>query len=77
MLPDQTLRMAQALIAAGKDFELVIDPAAGHAPLSGRSYATRRAWDFLVRNLLGVESPAGYDLSRPPPIAASSPRAAP
>ena len=30
-------------------------------------YVIRRSWDFFVRNLLGVEPPADYTITGPPP----------
>ncbi|RDI21026.1 S9 family peptidase [Lentzea flaviverrucosa] len=62
--PDQSLRLADALIAAGKDFELLIVPGAEHLLLDRLAYVRTRAWDFLVRTLMGVEPPA----YRPAPI---------
>jgi len=41
-------QLTDALAAANKDFELVLDAQLGH---ERSSYATRRAWDFLVRHL--------------------------
>ncbi|SMD21395.1 S9 family peptidase [Lentzea albidocapillata] len=62
--PDQSLRLADALIAAGKDFDLVIVPGAEHLLLDRLAYVRTRSWDFLVRALMGVEPPA----YRPAPI---------
>jgi len=59
-----TLRFADALIAAGKDFELLIVPGAEHVFIDCLAYVRTRAWDFLVRELMGVEPPA----YRPAPI---------
>jgi dipeptidyl aminopeptidase/acylaminoacyl peptidase len=63
--PDHALRFADALIAAGKDFELLIVPGAEHLFIDRLAYVRTRAWDFLVRSLMGVEPPA----YRPAPIA--------
>jgi dipeptidyl-peptidase 4 len=62
--PDHALRLADALIAAGKDFELLIVPGAEHLFIDRLAYVRTRCWDFLVRSLLGVEPPA----YRPAPI---------
>lgn len=67
--PSQTLQVADALIQANRDFDLLIVPNAGHGTLEPRSYALRRAWDFLVRHLQGVEPPPDYRF----PAAPSSP----
>ncbi|WP_330271597.1 DPP IV N-terminal domain-containing protein [Lentzea sp. NBC_00516] len=62
--PDHSLRMADALIAAGKEFELVIVPGAEHLFIDRIAYVRTKSWDFLVRSLMGVEPPA----YRPAPI---------
>jgi dipeptidyl aminopeptidase/acylaminoacyl peptidase len=61
---DHTLRLADRLIKAGKDFEMLIVPGAEHMFLDCLSYVRNRCWDFLVRSLMGVEPPA----YRPAPI---------
>lgn len=48
--PESTLRFADALIKADKDFELLVIPNAGHG-MGGR-YGQRRMHDFFVRHLL-------------------------
>jgi dipeptidyl aminopeptidase/acylaminoacyl peptidase len=53
--PESTLRLADALIKAGKDFELLVIPGMGHS--NGGPYGTRRLQDFFVRHLHGVEPP--------------------
>jgi dipeptidyl aminopeptidase/acylaminoacyl peptidase len=62
--PDHTLRLADRLIAANKDFELLLVPGAEHLFLDCLHYVRKRAWDFLVRELMGVEPPS----YRPAPI---------
>jgi dipeptidyl-peptidase 4 len=52
-----TLRLADRLIAADKDFDLVIVPGAEHVYLGYEHYVTRRKWDFLVRHLHGHQPP--------------------
>ena len=57
-----TLQLVNALIAANKDFDLLILPNRAHG--FGRDpYFIRRRWDFFVRHLLGVEPPAGYSVT--------------
>lgn len=52
--PSSTLQVANALVKADKDFELLIIPGAGHG--AGETpYAARRRMDFFVRHLLAVE----------------------
>jgi dipeptidyl aminopeptidase/acylaminoacyl peptidase len=53
--PESTFRLADALIKAGKDFDLVVVPSAGHG--MGGTYGTRRMQNFFVRHLLGQEPP--------------------
>lgn len=52
--PASTMQVADALIKADKDFDLVVIPGAGHGA-AGTSYGRRRQRDFFVRHLLGVE----------------------
>jgi dipeptidyl aminopeptidase/acylaminoacyl peptidase/uncharacterized protein (DUF885 family) len=53
--PESTLRFVDALIKAGKDFELLVVPGANHG--TGGAYGLRRMRDFFVRNLMRVEPP--------------------
>jgi dipeptidyl aminopeptidase/acylaminoacyl peptidase len=53
--PESTLRVVDALIRAGKDFDLLVVPNAGHG--MGGAYGVRRMQDFFVRHLHGVEPP--------------------
>ncbi len=49
--PESTMRLVDALIKAGKDFELLVVPGANHG--MGGAYGQRRMRDFFVRHLLG------------------------
>ncbi|MBI9018536.1 MAG: S9 family peptidase [Phycisphaerae bacterium] len=51
--PESTLRVADALIKAGKEFELVFLPGAGHG--DGGSYGERKRRGFFIKHLLGVD----------------------
>ena len=53
--PESTLRLADALIKANKDFDLLVIPGGDHG--MGGAYGDRRMRDFFVRNLLGTEPP--------------------
>ncbi|MEZ0326176.1 MAG: prolyl oligopeptidase family serine peptidase [Fimbriimonas sp.] len=53
--PESTYRLADALIKANKEFELVVLPGANHT--SGGAYGERKRRDFFVRHLLGVKTP--------------------
>lgn len=52
--PASTMQVADALIKADKDFDLLIIPGAGHGSAES-PYGQRRRQDFFVRHLLGVE----------------------
>ena len=55
--PESTMRLVDALIKAGKDFELLVVPNANHG--MGGAYGQRRMNQFFVRHLMGtVSSPA-------------------
>jgi dipeptidyl aminopeptidase/acylaminoacyl peptidase len=54
--PSSTFQVANALIRAKKDFELVVIPGAGHG--SGGAFGARKRNDFFVRHLLGIDPPA-------------------
>lgn len=53
--PSSTLQVANALIKANKDFELVALPGVGHT--MGGDFGEHKRFDFFVRNLMGVEVP--------------------
>lgn len=55
--PETTFRLADALIKANKDFELVVIPGADHT--DGGPYGERKRRDYFVRWLHGVEPPSG------------------
>ena len=77
--PSETLRLVDALIAANKDFEMLIIPHTNHGIFDlrrgltafdsdyarGHPYFTRKRWDFFVRNLLGAEPPEGFGIKGP------------
>lgn len=48
------MQLANALIRAGKDFDLIVMTGHGHGSAE-TPYGTRRRQDFFVRHLLGVE----------------------
>ena len=53
--PSSTMQVANALIAAGKDFDLLVVPNGGHGATGPDG--TRRRNDFFVRWLIGVNPP--------------------
>jgi len=64
--PYQTLLVADALIKANKDFELLMIPNANHGYGAASDYMMRRRWDFFVRWLIGVEPPREYEIGAAP-----------
>ena len=55
--PYGSMRFINALVAADKDFDLLILPGANH-DLMNRPYVIRRKWDYFVRHLMGEAPPA-------------------
>jgi dipeptidyl aminopeptidase/acylaminoacyl peptidase len=62
--PYNTLLVVNELIKANKDFDLILFPNRSHG-FGNEPYMVRRRWDYFVRNLLGAEPPAGYELKPP------------
>jgi len=59
-----TMLVVEALIAANKDFDMIIFPNAGHGYGSASSYMMRRRWDYFVKNLLGAEIPKEFEFGK-------------
>jgi dipeptidyl aminopeptidase/acylaminoacyl peptidase len=62
--PNNTLLVVDALIKANKDFDLIMLPNRGHG-FGNEPYMVRRRWDYFVKNLLGAEPPAEYQMHAP------------
>jgi dipeptidyl-peptidase-4 len=62
--PALTLKVVDALIKAGKDFDLLVLPNRNHA-YNADPYFVRRRWDYFVRHLLGEEPPEAYAIQGP------------
>ena len=58
--PASTMQVANALIRAGKDFELVVIPGARHT--MGETYGQHKRFDFFVRHLLRQQPPSWAEL---------------
>jgi dipeptidyl aminopeptidase/acylaminoacyl peptidase len=56
-----TLLVVNELIAANKDFDLIILPNRRHG-FGNEPYVIRRRWDYFVRNLLGTGAPKEFEL---------------
>jgi dipeptidyl-peptidase 4 len=62
--PANTFQLADALVRANKDFDLLILPNRNH-DIWDDPYFIRRRWDYFVRNLMGKEPPAGFVVHGP------------
>lgn len=60
--PYETLLVADALIKANKDFDLLLLPNQNHGYGNASSYMTRRRWDYFVKWLLETEPPKQYEI---------------
>ncbi|MDF2159334.1 prolyl oligopeptidase family serine peptidase [Algoriphagus sp. CAU 1675] len=61
--PSATFKLAEALIKAGKDFDLFIWPSRNHS--FGRTngdYFTKKRWDYFIEHLLGEEPIRHYQI---------------
>ncbi len=61
--PAMTIQVVNRLIAANKDFDLVIAPDRAHS--LNEPYFIRRRWDYFVRHLLGADPPREFEIVRP------------
>lgn len=60
--PASTMQVADALIKANKNFELVVLPGVHHT--MGESFGEHKRYDFFVKNLLNVIPPAWGELEK-------------
>ncbi len=67
----QTLQLAQALIDAGKRFDMLILPEKNHRNLWWSGYANLRTWDYFVENLLHEPPPPDVVLPEPASVPGS------
>ncbi|MDQ3950400.1 MAG: S9 family peptidase, partial [Gemmatimonadota bacterium] len=63
--PYNTTLVVDALIKAGKDFDLLILPTARHGYGADNNYMMRRRWDYFVKYLLDAEPPKEYQIGKP------------
>ena len=61
--PASTMQVADALIKANKDFELVVLPGVNHT--LGESFGEHKRFDFFVKNLYGVTPPSWNEITYP------------
>ena len=63
--PSATFKFAEALINAGKDFDLFIWPSRNHS--FGRTdgdYFTKKRWDYFIEHLMGEKPVRHYQIQR-------------
>jgi dipeptidyl aminopeptidase/acylaminoacyl peptidase len=60
--PYQTMLIADALIKANKDFDLILLPNQNHGYGSASNYMMRRRWDFFVKWLMDTDPPKEYQI---------------
>ena len=60
--PYQTMLIADALIKANKDFDLILLPNQNHGYGTASNYMMRRRWDFFVRWLMDTDPPKEYKI---------------
>src|SRR3954464_5504457 len=60
--PYNTLLVADALIKANKEFDMLMIPNAAHGYATAGNYVMRRRWDYFVRNLLDADPPKDYEI---------------
>ncbi|MCQ3804420.1 MAG: DPP IV N-terminal domain-containing protein [bacterium] len=69
--PAATMQLVDALIAANRDFDLLVLPNRNHdfagtwGTWSEDPYFTRRRWDYFVEHLMGEQPPPGYQVGVP------------
>ena len=66
--PYNTLLVADALIKANKDFDLLMLPNQPHGYGNMSNYMMRRRWDYFVKYLAGGEPPKEYEIKAPPAV---------
>ena len=61
--PVETMRLADALMKANKDFDMLLVPNMFHGESGDHAlYLVRRRWDYFVQYLLGVTPPANFEI---------------
>jgi len=63
--PTNTTLVADALMKAGKDFDMLMLPQARHGFGADSPYIMRRRWDYFVVNLQGNVPPKEYRIGQP------------
>ncbi len=69
--PAATMQLVDALVAANRDFDLLVLPNRNHdfagtwGTWNEDPYFTRRRWDYFVEHLMGEQPPRGYQVAAP------------
>ncbi len=66
--PSNTYLVADALVKANKDFDLLIFPNARHGFGAESFYMMRKRWDYFVQNLLQATPPKEYQIKFTPDV---------
>jgi len=62
--PVETMRLADALMSANKNFDMLLVPNMYHGESGVHApYLVRRRWDYFVENLLGVTPPENFEVT--------------
>jgi dipeptidyl aminopeptidase/acylaminoacyl peptidase len=61
--PYNTLIVVEALIAANKDFDMLMLPNSGHG-FARKPYMMRKRWDYFVKHLMGATPPKEFVFSK-------------
>jgi dipeptidyl aminopeptidase/acylaminoacyl peptidase len=61
--PSNTLLVADALMKANKDFDMLMVPNAHHGYAEMSQYIMRRRWDYFVKYLAGGTPPQEYEMT--------------
>lgn len=65
--PAETMRLADALMTANKNFDMLFVPNMFHGDSGPHAlYVTKRRWDYFVRYLLGVKPPVNFKIHEAP-----------
>ena len=61
--PAETYRLADALIKAGKSFDMLIMPGKDHGGIYSSEYFIKKRWNYFVEHLLGAEPLRHYKIN--------------
>ncbi|MHA7815126.1 MAG: S9 family peptidase [Pseudohaliea sp.] len=70
--PTQSYQLAQALIDADKDFDMLVLPRANHRFEAEMPYFVKRLWGYFVEHLMGEKPPAHFSFRPDQPATAAA-----